>query len=216
MEFSKISVHPIVSNSFGQNAYIAHFGSRSDCFVIDPGFDPDKVIDYLETKKLVPLAILITHGHFDHIAGVDEIKQFRSDCWVGIGRDDADKLTDPKKNLSASFGFPAAVSSVDVLFDDGDKREIAGIPISVRHVPGHTAGHVVYLIETDTKPILFTGDTVFQGGIGRSDFPDGNHRLLVDSIRRQILPLPDATVIYSGHGPKTTVGAERKHNPFLQ
>jgi len=216
MEFSKISVHSIVSYSFEENTYIVHLTDRSDCFVVDPGLAPDKVIEFLEKKKLTPSAVLVTHGHFDHVAGIGEIKQHWPDCRIGIGRDDAEKLIDPEKNLSASFGFPAVVPQADVLFDDGNQQEIAGIPISVRHVPGHCAGHVVYLIETDTKPILFTGDTVFQGNIGRGDFPDGDLQLLVDSIRRQILSLPDATIIYSGHGPKTTIGTERKHNPFLQ
>ena len=216
MEFSKISIHSIVSYPFEENTYIAHFVDSGDCFVVDPGFEPEKIIDYLEKKKLNPIAVLLTHGHADHIAGIGEIKRKWSDCVVCIGYGDEEKLVDPAKNLSSPFGFPLVVSSAEVLFRDGDSREIAGIPITVRHVPGHSAGHVVYLIDCDAKPILFSGDVIFHGSIGRSDFPDGNPVQLLDSIRRQILTLPDATIIYSGHGPKTTVGAERKHNPFLQ
>ena len=216
MEFSKISIHSIISDHFEENSYIVHFAGYKDCFVVDPGFEPEKIIDYLEKKNLRPVAVLLTHGHADHIAGIGEIKQHWPNCVICIGCGDEEKLVDPVKNLSAPFGFPIVVPAAEVLFQDGDLREIAGIPISVRHVPGHSAGHVVYLIETDGKPILFTGDTVFQYSIGRSDFPDGNPQLLLDSIRRQILTLPDETIIYSGHGPKTTVGAERKHNPYLR
>lgn len=215
MDFSKISVHLVVSTPFEENTYIVHLAHHAECFVIDPGFEPEKVIEYLEKKKLKPVAVLITHGHFDHIAGVGEVKRNWPDCLIGVGRVDADKLTDPAKNLSEPFGFPAVVPKADVLFDHGDRREIAGIPISVRHTPGHSAGHVVYLIETDTKPILFVGDVIFQQSVGRTDFPDGNPPLLIDSITQQILTLPDETILYCGHGPKTTVGAERKHNPYL-
>ena len=221
MVFSKISVHSIVSEPFEENAYIIHLANHTECFVVDPGFEPEKVIGLLEKKGLKPLAVLVTHGHSDHIAGVGAIKRNWPDLWIGIGRDDSEKLSDPEKNLSLPFGLPIfglpiTAPEADVLFDDGDRREIAGIPLSVRHVPGHSAGHVVYLIETDTKPILFTGDVIFQRSIGRSDFPDSDSLLLIESIQKQILTLPDETVIYSGHGPKTTVGAERQHNPFLQ
>ena len=216
MDFSTISVHSIVSEPFEENAYIAHLVGHTECFVIDPGFEPDKIIGFLEKKRLKPLAVLVTHGHSDHIAGVGTIKRNWPDLWIGIGRGDSEKLTDPAQNLSLPFGFPLTAPAADVLFDDGGRREIAGIPLSVRHVPGHSAGHVVYLIETDTKPILFAGDVIFKRSIGRSDFPDGDSLLLIESIQRQILTLPDETIIYSGHGPKTTVGAERKHNPFLQ
>jgi glyoxylase-like metal-dependent hydrolase (beta-lactamase superfamily II) len=187
-----------------------------NAFIVDPGFESEKVIDVLEKKKLKPVAILVTHGHFDHITGVGSIKRNWPDCAICIGCKEKDKLTDPKQNLSSSFGFPSTAPAADVLFRDGDHREIAGIPITVRHVPGHSSGHVVYLIETDSKPILFAGDVIFKESVGRGDFPDGDPLLLIDSIRQQILTLPDSTIVYSGHGPKTTVGAERKHNPFLQ
>ena len=215
MEFSKISIHTIISDLFAENTYIVHLADNTDCFVVDPGFEPEKVIGFLEKRKLKPVAVLVTHGHSDHIAGIGEIKKNWPDCHICIGCEEKDKLVDPEKNLSALFGFPIVVPAADVLFQDGDRRDIAGISVLVRHVPGHSAGHVVYLIETDTTPILFSGDVIFRRGIGRYDFSDGDQLLLLESIRRQILTLSDSTIIYSGHGPKTTIGVERKHNPFL-
>ncbi len=216
MEISKILIHSITSLPFEENTYIVYLKGRSDCFVIDPGFEPEKIIGYLEKEKLKPVALLATHGHVDHIAGMGELKRNWPDSKICIGSDDKEKLSDPNENLSSPFGIPIVLPKADLLFHDGSHEEIAGIPISVRSAPGHSSGHVVYLIETDTTPILFAGDVIFQRSIGRSDFPDGNSLQLIDSIRRQILTLPNETIIYSGHGPKTTVGAERKHNPFLQ
>lgn len=216
MRFSEIIVQTVVSHPFEENTHIIHLNKNTDCFLIDPGFEPEKTVDFLERHQLTLSAMLITHGHADHIAGIEALKASFENCMLYIGEREADKLGDPHQNLSAPFGFPIVMPSADILLRDGETVDVAGIPVEVLHTPGHSGGHVVYLIRTEPKPILFAGDVLFRESIGRSDFPDGNHAELIESIRSKILTLPDDTVVYSGHGPTTTVGYERKHNPFLR
>jgi glyoxylase-like metal-dependent hydrolase (beta-lactamase superfamily II) len=119
------------------------------------------------------------------------------------------------QNLSATFGINLVTPAADILLRDGDKLELAGIPLEVRHVPGHSKGHVIYWIPAEPKGILFVGDVIFQDGIGRNDFPDSDPKVQIPMIRSKIITLPDNTVVYPGHGASTTVGAERQSNPFL-
>lgn len=216
MEFSEIIVRTVLSLPFQESAYIARLNNRSSCLVVDPGLEPEKILLEIERENLSPEAILITHGHGDHIGGIEPILKKYKDCKIYVGENDANKLIDSKENLSGFFGFSLTVPPADVLLRDGDKIEIAGIPVEVLHTPGHSKGHVVYLIRCEPKSILFSGDVIFEQSIGRSDFPDGDHRELIRSIETKILTLPDDTVIYSGHGNPTTVGAERRMNPFLR
>jgi glyoxylase-like metal-dependent hydrolase (beta-lactamase superfamily II) len=131
---------------------------------------------------------------------------------IGVG--DAPKLTDPWLNLSAGFGTPLVSPAADATVKDGDTYEAAGFEWQVRNIPGHTAGHVVYLWEGEEPPVVFVGDVIFAGSIGRTDFPDSDHRQLVFGIRSKLFTLPDATILLPGHGEPTTVGAEKKNNPF--
>jgi hydroxyacylglutathione hydrolase len=204
----------IVSRPFEQNSYVAHLLGRTDCVVIDPGLEPEKIIRYLDEQKLTPAAILITHGHSDHIGGNAALKKRWPNCPLAVGVGDAPKLTDPWLNLSASFGTPLVSPAADLTFQDGDNYEAAGFEWQVRSLPGHTAGHVVYLWEGQEPPVVFVGDVIFAGGIGRSDFPDSSHRQLILGIRSKLFTLPDATILFSGHGEPTTVGTEKQSNPF--
>ncbi|MDR0337389.1 MAG: MBL fold metallo-hydrolase [Planctomycetaceae bacterium] len=213
--FSEIIVETILSIPFQENGYLVYRVGSQDCLLIDPGFEPEKIIEHIENKELHPIAILVTHGHADHIAGIDAIKAIWKNCKIYIGEEEKDKLIDAKQNLSASFGFAVTVTPADVLLRHGDQLNLAGISIEVRHVPGHSKGHVVYFLPTDSEPILFTGDVIFKQTIGRSDFPDSNPAIQIEAIRSQILSLPDETVIFAGHGLSTTVGAERQTNPYL-
>ncbi|MDR1963890.1 MAG: MBL fold metallo-hydrolase [Planctomycetaceae bacterium] len=215
MNFSEIIVETVLSIPFQENGYLVYRVGKPDCFIVDPGLEPEKIIKHLENKRLNPVAILVTHGHADHIAGIDAIRAVWKNCKIYIGNEEKEKLVNAEQNLSAPFGFAITVAPADVLLRDGDKPELAGISIEVRHVPGHSRGHLVYLIRTDSTPILFVGDVIFKQSIGRSDFPDGNPAIQIEAIRSQILSLPDETIIYPGHGPTTTVGEERQTNPYL-
>lgn len=216
MDFSEIIVQTVVSYPFEENTYLIHLKEKKDCIVVDPGMEPDKILEFAKKENLNFSAILITHGHGDHIAGVGAIKRECSDCVIYVGEEEKEKLSDPGKNLSRNFGFDLAVPEADILVRDGEKLDIAEIPIEVRHTPGHSKGHVVYLVRCEPTSLLFVGDVIFRQGIGRYDFPDGNRKELFESIQTKILTLPDDTIIFPGHGPSTTVGAERRDNPYLQ
>jgi hydroxyacylglutathione hydrolase len=211
----------ILSYPFEQNTYIAWLTGHADCVVVDPGLEPEKIVRFLEQHKLVPAAVLNTHGHSDHIAGNIVMKRQWPDCPVVIGVGDAAKLTDPRQNLSAAFGLPLVCPPADVLVDDGDTYEAAGLVWQVLAIPGHTAGHVVYLWKgknqnQDQKPwVAMVGDVIFAGSIGRTDFPDGDHHQLLSGIRSKLFTLPDATILLPGHGDPTTVGEEKRDNPFV-
>jgi hydroxyacylglutathione hydrolase len=205
----------ILSYPFEQNTYVAYLRDRTDCVVIDPGLEPVKIIQYLEKNGLTPTAILITHGHNDHIGGNAALKKRWPHCSLVVGVDDAPKLSDPWLNLSASFGTPLVSPPADVMVKDGDTYEAAGFEFQVRSLPGHSTGHVVYLWEGQEPPIVFVGDVIFAGSIGRTDFPDGDQRKLIFGIRSKLFTLPDETILLSGHGPATTVRAEKNSNPFV-
>ena len=214
MKQPDIQISTIVSQPFEQNTYVAQLRDRTDCVVIDPGLEPDKIIRHLEKAGLTPAAILITHGHSDHIGGNAALKKRWPHCLLVIGAGDAPKLGDPWQNLSAGLGTPLVSPPADVTVNDGDTYEAAGFNWQVRSIPGHTSGHVVYLWEGQEPPVVFVGDVIFAGSIGRTDFPDGDQRKLVLGIRSKLFTLPDDTILLSGHGNPTTVGAEKQGNPF--
>lgn len=215
MLFSEISIITVETPSFGQNAYIAHRVDQTTCFLVDTGFDPDMVIAEVERRQLEPAAILITHGHIDHIAGISEILRKWSNCDIWIGDKEKDKLSDPMKNLSGAFGMPVSIDGPIRSLADGEEIEPAEIPIRVLHIPGHSRGHVAFQVLCSDRQAVFVGDIIFSGSIGRTDFPDGNMQQLLTGIREKILSLPEDTLLFPGHGPSTTVGEERQDNPFL-
>jgi len=215
VNFPKINVVPIVSAAFQENAYILHLQESKQCLIVDPGLEPEKILAYLDQRELVPSSILITHGHSDHIAGNEALKSRWPECPLVIGTDEAPKLTDPHLNLSAMFGLSLVSPPADITVDDGDSRSFGGMAVRARTIPGHSSGHVVYIIEEQEPQMVLVGDVIFAGGIGRYDFPDGDFGQLRDGIHQKLFTLPDSTILLPGHGPATTVGEEKRSNPFV-
>ena len=206
----------VTSRQFDQNAYVVSVPGGTEAVVVDPGFDAERIVTHLAAKNLIVAAILLTHGHVDHIAGVQRLKEHAPAAPVVIGRLDAPMLTDATLNLSGPFGSPVVAPPADRLLDDGEAIDYAGLTLEVRHVPGHSPGHVVYVIAgADGDPaVVLGGDVLFAGSVGRTDFPGGSHRQLIDGIRAKLYTLPPETKVFPGHGPPTTVGAEQADNPY--
>ncbi len=184
-------IERIVVGDFFTNCYIVGCEEEKVCAIIDPGSDGEKIKKVIDKKGLKPIFIINTHGHFDHI-GANNFFNLS----VYIHKDDADFLTDPEKNLSSLFYSPYVCKNSIVELNDGDKIKIGKIILEVLHTPGHTPGSICL----KTENILFTGDTVFENGIGRTDFPFGDEEKLIKSIKEKIIILPDNTEIYPGHG----------------
>ena len=212
----KLVVDVVVSQMFMENAYVAHLEGRAECVVFDPGFDTELIIERIEQQQLALVAILNTHGHADHIAGNAGLKQRYPDCPLIIGGREASKLTDPLGNLSGTFGIALTSPAADRQVQHGDTVEAGGMAFDVLETPGHSNGHVVYLWKGDSPWLLFGGDMLFQGSVGRADFPDSDPRQLAQSIRQQLYTLPDDTLVLPGHGDRTTIGEERRYNPFVR
>jgi glyoxylase-like metal-dependent hydrolase (beta-lactamase superfamily II) len=209
-----INVRTIVSQPFEENTHLVWLDGRADALVIDPGLEPDLILEALREEGLTPAAILNTHGHADHIAGNAAMKEAFPQAPLLIGVNEAALLTDAWLNLSAPFGMALTSPPADRLVSEGEVVEAAGLALEVREIPGHSPGHVVFVLRGSPCRVL-GGDVLFAGSIGRTDFPGGNHATLLDGIRRKLFALPDDTVVYPGHGPATTVGHEKATNPFL-
>lgn len=216
MTVLKMRLSVVVDELFAENAYIAHLEGRDDCLLFDPSFNTEGLAEYLDREKLTPAAILNTHGHADHIAGNADIKRRWPNCPIVIGTVDAQKLIDPVFNLSRSYGIDVTSPAADRLVNEGDVYSAAGFDLDVFETPGHSSGHVVFLWKGHSPWTVFGGDVLFQGSVGRTDFPDGDMDQLAASIRSKLYTLPDDTVVLPGHGPPTTVGQEKQSNPFVR
>jgi glyoxylase-like metal-dependent hydrolase (beta-lactamase superfamily II) len=205
----------ILSAPFGENTYIARLPGRHDCLVVDPGLEPEKIVAYLEEQGLTPAALLITHGHPDHIGGNFALKERWPDCPLVIGRLEAPKLTDARLNLSQSYGLPITSPPADILLDDGETYRAAGFELHTRLIPGHSSGHVVFVSTGHTPACVFGGDVLFAGSVGRTDIADGSFEQLAAGIRDKLFTLDDDTIVLPGHGPATTIGVEKRTNPFV-
>lgn len=208
-----VEIHTIESEPFAENSYVVWRPGADRAFVLDPGFEPEAILQFLADRGLALDAIVCTHGHVDHIAGNRALKEAFPTAPIVIGHGDADMLVDPELNLSAGFGIPVTSPPKDRAVKDGDLLTVADIEMDVWELPGHSPGHVVYRVRGED--VVFGGDVLFRGGIGRTDFPGGSLEQLLSGIRAKLWPLPDGTVVYPGHGPVTTVGREKRTNPFL-
>ncbi len=202
---------------YGENGVVISFASGHPCWIIDPGPPPqaEEMIRYITDESLGPAAILLTHAHGDHIAGINELREPLPDVPLYLAREEWKMLVDPMENLSARFGF--GFSARDDHLNDlppGLELELDGSKWIALDTSGHSpGGRSIYSAELR---LAFVGDAVFAGGIGRVDFPHSSERRLLTNIRDHILTLPEDTRLIPGHGPATTVGTERATNPFLQ
>lgn len=205
-------MHTLVVGPFEVNCYLYWADSNRHAVVIDPGSDSDAILASIEELELIPKAILLTHGHADHIAAVKRVKETH-DLPLYIGEGEEDLLAHPSANISAFFDNPIVAPPADIVLKHGEILNPAGFDLKVLATPGHTGGGVCYYDEE--MRVCFTGDTLFAGGIGRTDLPGGSFNTLLSSIREKLLALPDVVDCYPGHGPATTIGEERTTNPFL-
>jgi hydroxyacylglutathione hydrolase len=209
-----LRIRTVVSAPFDENSYIVGKASEREVVVIDPGFEPEQILEVIESEDLRVVAILNTHGHPDHIAGNSAMKEAFPEAPLIIGQGDAALLTDAELNLSAAFGIPVTSPPPDQLVSEGDRIPVAKLNLEVREIPGHSPGHVVFVLEGPVARV-FGGDVLFRGSVGRTDFPGGNFERLARGIRQKLWSLPDETIVYPGHGPVTTIGYERRTNPFV-
>ncbi|MBM4056177.1 MAG: MBL fold metallo-hydrolase [Planctomycetes bacterium] len=203
--------------------YIVKGNDSVDAMIIDPGADAEKIITFITESKLVPKQIVLTHGHGDHIGANAMLKKTFPDMQICIHEKDQDMLPYPAKNLSilAAFYGGATVRSphADRLLKDGDKISVGKCVFEILHTPGHTPGGICLYSknqENGHPPVLFSGDSLFKEGIGRTDFPGCSQETLIQSIKNKLLVLDERTIVYPGHGPSTTLAEEKKNNPFLR
>lgn len=208
-----IHIERLVLGMVQTNCYLIENRKLGLAVVIDPAAEMEIIRQDLEEKKLKPAAVLLTHGHFDHGLAADDLaKAYGVD--IGVGEKEASLLADVHK--TASFLIPGVAYTLkpDRLFADGEELELAGIRIRVLATPGHTEGSVSYYLPD--YQVVFSGDTLFCGSVGRTDFPTGDMGTLLRSLRHVLLELPNGTIVLPGHGGSTTVELERRYNPYLE
>lgn len=204
----------VIKKSLGQmgtNCYVVWDEKTLEAAVIDPGFEDQRINDIIYENRLQVKYILLTHGHFDHLGGVNQIKQLTG-AKVLIHENDADCLLDPRRNLSVLAGLSMVLEPADGLLSENETITLGDIVFRVIHTPGHSKGGICLLAEDQ----LFAGDTLFNTSIGRTDFADGDLNELLNGIESKLFILDDATIVLPGHGENTTIGYEKTNNPFLK
>ncbi|MEE2819188.1 MAG: MBL fold metallo-hydrolase [Planctomycetota bacterium] len=206
-----IQIKPFALGDYQTNCFIVTSGD--DCWVIDCGYEPDVLIEYLKSNVLKPKALLLTHCHSDHIAGIDQLLSFTGNIPIHAHAQEQEWNMNPMLNLSGLAGRPVTASSPTETLTDGQTLTLSDSTWRVVHTPGHSPGSVCFIHDESNQAIV--GDTLFAGSIGRHDFPTSNVDDLRNSIQKTIMSLPDDMMVYPGHGPSTTIGRERQSNPFV-
>ncbi len=209
---NQIILKRMVLGELDTNCYLASRRDRTDWVVIDPADHAEAIQAELESVGGVLGAILLTHGHFDHIGAAEALRSVYG-CEIYAGMQEKQLLQDANKNLSAVYGSPISIGA-DKYAEDHDKLEICGMTLEVLSTPGHTAGSVCYYLPE--AGVLFAGDTLFNRSAGRTDLPTGSMQQLLLSIENQLTCLPDETMVLSGHGSATTIGLEKLNNPYMK
>lgn len=205
-----MNIHKFTIGNFAVNNYLVHSVNSSQAILFDAGEDTEIILNKIDQLKLDLKYLVNTHGHSDHIAGNNKILQ-NTDAQLLIHQDEVEYLSDPTLNLSGFLGINLYSPPPDRLLKDGDIITIDSLSFCVVHTPGHTPGHISLV----SNEYAFVGDVIFQGSIGRTDFPKASSQQLIESIRNKIYQLPDNTILYPGHGPNTSVGEEKRNNPFI-
>jgi hydroxyacylglutathione hydrolase len=207
-------IRTLVLGAYQTNSYVLRADdASSECVVVDTGLSAETLTAFLQTKSLTPKALILTHGHGDHIAGVPELLALWPDMLIYAHQLEADVLLDPNLNLTTMTGTPMTLDGEIHYVVQDQIIEAAGITLKALHTPGHTQGGMS--LYGEEKGVVFAGDTLFADSVGRTDFPGGSQTVLIQSIRDQLFALPDETRVYPGHGPSTTIGHEKQHNPYI-
>lgn len=207
----KLAIRMMVLGPVQTNCFFLINEDTKEVLIIDPADRAQKIIEWINSEGLKPVAILLTHGHFDHIMGMAGVKN-EYHIPVYASKDEVEVLANPQLNVSTMMGAYISVTA-DELFADGDVLELAGMKLKVISTPGHTIGSVCFYMEEEK--VLISGDTLFEASVGRSDFPTGSSRQLIESIKTRLFVLPDDTDVFPGHGGTTSIAYEKAHNPFI-
>jgi glyoxylase-like metal-dependent hydrolase (beta-lactamase superfamily II) len=212
----RLQLHVTNDPMYFENGYTVHLRDGGPCWIIDPGLPPqaEAIVEYVRARNLKPEKIVLTHAHADHIAGIDPVRDALGMLPVYLAEAEWDFLIDPMANLSGAYGTPYRTRVTDpIALEPGDALELDGTNWSVRDVSGHSPGGRALYCES--LGVVFVGDALFAGSIGRVDFPHSSGTALMKHIHENLLTLPDDTRVFSGHGLETTIGRERATNPFI-
>lgn len=210
-----MEIHAFVLGSMQVSAYVVT--DDGETMIVDAPEGSEAIIEFCKGRDLSPQLLVNTHGHVDHIQGNELLKETWPEMALAIGKADGPMLRSPTRNMSILLGAWLKSPEADLLLVGGDRLSVGSAAFEVLATPGHSPGGIsLYSSEgPDGRPVAFTGDALFAGGIGRTDFPGANHKTLIESIKTRLLTLPPETAVYPGHGPATTVAEEAATNPWL-
>lgn len=206
---SDFRIKTFVLGSVSTNCYVIYHEQTKEALIVDPADHAARIVQKCEELGVKPAAVLLTHGHFDHILAAEEVRKAYS-CKIYAGKKEEEMLLNPAKNMTVRMPHQVSIRP-DVLVEDGDELKLAGYTWKVLETPGHTPGCVCYYCADEE--VLISGDTLFAESLGRTDFPGGSTSAIIRSISEKLFALPDETMVYPGHGGPTSIGHEKIYNP---